>query len=40
MVDTLLRGSVENSLSEDTAGYDRFMTLYARKIAGVPALRG
>ena len=33
-MDTLLRGSVENSLSEDTAGYDRFMTLYARKIAG------
>ena len=33
-LDTLLRGSVEKSLSEDTAGYDRFMTLYARKIAG------
>lgn len=33
-MDTLLRGSVGNSLSEDTAGYDRFMTLYARKIAG------
>ena len=33
-MDTLLRGSVENSLSEDTAGYDRFMTFYARKIAG------
>lgn len=33
-MDTLLRGSVEQSLSEDTAGYDRFMTLYARKIAG------
>ena len=33
-MDTLLRGSVENSLSEDTAGYARFMTLYARKIAG------
>lgn len=33
-MDTLLRGNVENSLSEDTAGYDRFMTLYARKIAG------
>ena len=33
-MDTLLRGSVENSLSEDTAGYDRFMTLYARKTAG------
>lgn len=26
-MDTLLRGSVEKSLSEDTAGYDRFMTL-------------
>ena len=33
-MDTLLRGSVEKSLSEDTVGYDRFMTLYARKIAG------
>lgn len=33
-MDTLLRGSVEQSLSEDTVGYDRFMTLYARKIAG------
>lgn len=33
-MDTLLRGSVEQSFSEDTAGYDRFMTLYARKIAG------
>ena len=33
-MDTLLRGNVEKSLSEDTAGYDRFMTLYARKIAG------
>lgn len=33
-MDTLLRGSVEQSLSEDSAGYDRFMTLYARKIAG------
>lgn len=33
-MDTLLRGSVEKSLSEDSAGYDRFMTLYARKIAG------
>lgn len=33
-MDTLLRGSVENTLSEDTAGYDRFMTSYARKIAG------
>ena len=33
-LDTLLRGSVEQSLSEDTAGYDRFMTSYARKVAG------
>ena len=33
-MDTLLRGSVENSLSEDTAGYDRFMTRYARLTAG------
>lgn len=33
-MDTLLRGSVEQSLSEDTAGYDRFMTNYARKVAG------
>ena len=33
-MDTLLRGSVEKSLSEDTAGYDRFMTLYAQKTAG------
>ena len=33
-LDTLLRGSAEKSLSEDTAGYDRFMTSYARKIAG------
>ena len=33
-MDTLLRGSVEQRLSEDTAGYDRFMTSYARKVAG------
>ncbi|MDE7218192.1 MAG: helix-turn-helix domain-containing protein [Oscillospiraceae bacterium] len=33
-MDTLLRGSAERSLSEDSAGYDRFMTLYARKTAG------
>ena len=33
-MDTLLRGSVEKSLSEDTAGYDRFMTACARKTAG------
>lgn len=33
-LDTLLRGSAEQALREDTAGYDRFMTLYARKVAG------
>ena len=33
-MDTLLRGSAEQSVTEDTAGYDRFMTLYARKTAG------
>ena len=33
-MDTLLRGSVERTLSQDTAGYDRFMTGYARKVAG------
>lgn len=33
-LDTLLRGSVERALSEDTAGYDRFMTAYACKTAG------
>lgn len=33
-MDALLRGSVERTLSEDSAGYDRFMTSYARKIAG------
>ena len=38
-MDTLLRGSVEQSLGEDAAGYDRFMTAYARKIAsGVAAI--
>ena len=38
-LDTLLRGSVEQTLSEDTTGYDRFMTHYARKIAsGVSAI--
>ena len=38
-MDTLLRGSVEQTLSEDTAGYDRFMTSFARKIAsGVSAI--
>lgn len=33
-MDTLLRGSAAQAFSEDTAGYDRFMTGYARKIAG------
>ncbi len=33
-MDTLLRGSVEHTFSQDTAGYDRFMTAFARKIAG------
>ncbi|MBD5161489.1 MAG: helix-turn-helix transcriptional regulator [Oscillibacter sp.] len=38
-LDTLLRGSVERSSGEDTAGYDRFMTAFARKIAsGVAAI--
>lgn len=33
-MDTLLRGSAAQAFSEDTVGYDRFMTNYARKIAG------
>ena len=33
-MDTLLRGSAEQSFSEDAAGYDRFMTVCARKYAG------
>ena len=33
-MDTLVRGSVEYALAEDTVGYDRFMTTYARRIAG------
>ena len=36
-MDTLMRGSAEQSLTEDTAGYDRFMTLYARRTAGAVA---
>ena len=32
-LDTLLRGSVEDSLVEDTAQYDRFMTRFAKQIA-------
>ena len=38
-LDTLLRGSAEQTFSEDTYGYDRFMTSYAKKIAsGVSAI--
>lgn len=38
-LDTLLRGSVERTLSQDTCGYDHFMTSYARRIAsGVAAI--
>lgn len=33
-MDTLLRGNVEQSCAEDGAGYDRFMTRFALKIAG------
>jgi len=33
-MDTLLRGNAEKSFAEDTAGYDRFMTSFARKVAG------
>lgn len=36
-LDTLLRGSAERSLGEDAAGYDRFMTAFARKVAGAVA---
>lgn len=36
-MDTLLRGNVENTLSQDAAGYDRFMTRYARLTAGAVA---
>lgn len=32
-LDTLLRGSVEDSLVEDTAQYDRFMNSFTRRIA-------
>ncbi len=32
-LDTLLRGSVEDSLVEDTARYDRFMNSFSRRIA-------
>lgn len=36
-LDTLLRGSAEQSCAEDSAGYDRFMTAHARKTAGAVA---
>jgi transcriptional regulator with XRE-family HTH domain len=36
-MDTLLRGSAEKSLAEDSAGYDRFMNLFALKVAGAVA---
>ena len=36
-MDTLLRGSAEKTLAEDSAGYDRFMNLYALKVSGAIA---
>ena len=36
-LDTLLRGDVQAALSEDTAGYDRFMTRFAFRVAGAVA---
>lgn len=36
-LDTLLRGSAEQALAEDSAGYDAFMTGFARKISGAVA---
>ena len=36
-LDTLLRGDVQAALSEDTAGYDRFMTRFAFRMAGAVA---
>ena len=36
-LDTLLRGDVQTALSEDTAGYDRFMTRFAFRVAGAVA---
>ena len=33
-MDTLLRGDVQTSLAEDTAGYDRHMDAFSRAIAG------
>lgn len=36
-LDTLLRGDAAQALAEDSAGYDDFMTGYARRIAGAVA---
>lgn len=36
-MDTLLRGDAARALAEDSAGYDRFMTRFARQIAGAVA---
>lgn len=36
-MDTLLRGDAEQALAEDGAGYDGFMTRFARQIAGAVA---
>lgn len=36
-MDTLLRGDAVRALAEDSAGYDRFMTRFARQIAGAVA---
>ena len=36
-LDTLLRGDAAQALAEDSAGYDRFMTGFARRIAGAVA---
>ena len=36
-LDSLMRGNVERTFSEDSVGYDRFMTNYARKVAGAVA---
>lgn len=33
-LDTLLRGDVQAALAEDASGYDRFMTVFAFRIAG------
>lgn len=36
-LDTLLRGDAQQALAEDSAGYDAFMTGFARRIAGAVA---